>query len=116
MTTQSLDGTRGHRRRVAAVVSTLCCAGPLVAVALGLSGRRPRPRRSSRSGPYFASRVPSWRSDSASSCYEVRRSGRACPALVCSSIARRRDEVGAMDCDDRLDPLLTFVVVEVPIS
>jgi hypothetical protein len=60
---------------VAAVVSTLCCAGPLVAVALGLSGAGLaatfEPLR-----PYFvAGTVRRWAS-ALSSC-AVRRNGRA---------------------------------------
>ena len=60
---------------VAAAVSTLCCAGPLVAVALGLSGAG----LAATFDPLdpTSSQVPSWRSASASSCYEVRRSGHA---------------------------------------
>ena len=87
---------------VAAVVSTLCCAGPLVAVALGLSGAGLaatfEPLR-----PYFiAGTVLAL----AFGFVELRREEkRACePGTLCLADRPPPDEVGAVGRHHRRDP------------
>ena len=92
---------------VAAVVSTLCCAGPLVAVALGLSGAGLaatfEPLR-----PYFVAGTVL----SLGFGFVVlrREERRACePGTLCASpIARRRMKLGLWIATIIAIPLLTF--------
>jgi len=89
------------------VVSTLCCAGPLVAVALGLSG-------AGLAASFEPLTAVLRRGHRAGARLRLRRAAseekRACvPGTLCASpIARRRMKWGALDATIVSIPLLTF--------